>query len=115
MVYRLLVVMLLIVSVFLCAERDASSEQSDGNQTEQVARLNIKASFITTVISGGDGGVFTFDLLQQLRVSRDKRDVVRIEKQLELQLLKLAAMSVSRGLKDGKNVTGEKELVRYLV
>jgi hypothetical protein len=60
-------------------------------------------------------GLFAFDLLQQLRVSRDKRDVVRIEKQLELQILKLMAMSVSQGLKDGRNVDGEKELVRYLV
>ncbi|MDR3109682.1 MAG: hypothetical protein LBU65_08350, partial [Planctomycetaceae bacterium] len=58
MAYRLLVVTLSIVSVFLCAERDANSDMSDENQTEQVARLNIKASFITTMISDGDGGVF---------------------------------------------------------
>ncbi|MDR3109872.1 MAG: hypothetical protein LBU65_09335 [Planctomycetaceae bacterium] len=56
--YRLLVVMLSIVSVFLYAERDANSDMSDENQTEQVARLNIKASFITAMISDGDGGVF---------------------------------------------------------
>ncbi|MDR3108408.1 MAG: hypothetical protein LBU65_01795, partial [Planctomycetaceae bacterium] len=58
MAYRFLVVMLSIVSVFLYAERSVNSEPSDENQTEQVARLNIKASFITTMISDGDGGVF---------------------------------------------------------
>ncbi|MDR3108739.1 MAG: hypothetical protein LBU65_03500, partial [Planctomycetaceae bacterium] len=55
MAYRLLVVMLSIVSVFLYAERSVNSEPSDENQTEQVARLNIKASFITTMISDGGG------------------------------------------------------------
>ncbi|MDR3110708.1 MAG: hypothetical protein LBU65_13655 [Planctomycetaceae bacterium] len=59
--------MLITVSVFLCAERSVNSAPSDENQTEQVARLNIKASFITAMISDGDGGVFV-GLIQQIIV-----------------------------------------------
>lgn len=59
-------------------------------------------------------GLAAFDLWECLESNRDKVNIVLIEKQLERQIMKMAAIGVTHGSEAGMDVEAEKQFLRHL-